>query len=104
MRGEEIAFGPGRADILEYIGATGSLRTAAERMGISYMRAWQLVKTTNQSFREPLVEMARGGKSGGGAKLTATGRVVLDSYRQMESQALSAIEKPWARMKRLLKI
>src|SRR5436190_23585764 len=77
MCGSEIALGPGRVDLLEFIRETGSLRAAAERMGISYMRAWQLVKYTNRCFNTPLVEVVRGGKTGGGAKLTKTGQSVV---------------------------
>src|SRR5262245_9762785 len=81
MVGSEIALGPGRVDLLELIQETGSLRAAAERMGVSYMRAWQLVKYTNRCFGEPLVKVMRGGKAGGGARLTESGRRTLTLYR-----------------------
>ena len=38
-------------------------------------------------FREPVVFSNKGGKTGGGAQLTATGRAVLDRYRRMETKA-----------------
>jgi molybdate transport system regulatory protein len=72
--GESIALGPGKVDLLELVFKTGSIREAADRMGMSYMRAWTLIKTMNACFREPLVEAVRGGSKHGGAKLTATGR------------------------------
>jgi len=102
MVGEEIALGPGRVDLLEFIQATGSLRAAAERMGVSYMRAWNLIKYTNRSFREPLVEVARGGKSGGGAKLTEAGKRAHALYRRMERQCCSAARSSWADLRKLL--
>src|SRR2546430_7301564 len=61
--GEGIALGPGKVDLLALIGETGSIREAAERMGMSYMRAWTLVKTMNACFREPLVVTLGAGKS-----------------------------------------
>ena len=61
--GEGIALGPGKMDLLTLIGETGSIREAAERMGMSYMRAWTLVKTMNACFREPLVVTLGAGKS-----------------------------------------
>jgi molybdenum-dependent DNA-binding transcriptional regulator ModE len=33
MAGTEIALGPGRVELLELVGQTGSLRTAAQQMG-----------------------------------------------------------------------
>ena len=103
MRGEEIALGPGRADLLELIASTGSLRSAAKRMGVSYMRAWQLIKYTNQCFRDPVVEAVRGGRTGGGARLTAVGLKAVALYRRMEKESERAARLPWAELKRLLK-
>lgn len=103
MRGAEIALGPGRADLLELIARTGSLRSAAKRMGISYMRAWQLIKYTNQCFREPIVEAVRGGKTGGGARLTADGLKAVALYRRMEKESERAAKVPWTHLKKLLR-
>jgi hypothetical protein len=61
-----IAMGPGKADLLQAIGETGSISAAARRMKMSYRRAWLLVDTMNQSFDEPLVETATGGNHGAG--------------------------------------
>ena len=102
MIGNEIALGPGRMDLLELIEETGSLKAAAKRMDVSYMRAWNLVKATNRSAREPLVEVARGGKTGGGAKLTAAGRKVYRLYRGMEKQVHRATHSNWIEMRKLL--
>ena len=102
MIGNEIALGPGRVDLLELIEETGSLRAAAKRMGVSYMRAWKLVKSTNHSSHEPLVEVARGGKRGGGAKLTSAGRKAYQLYRDMEKQVHQATRTSWTEMRKLL--
>ncbi|MFO1461463.1 MAG: LysR family transcriptional regulator [Verrucomicrobiota bacterium] len=82
----DVALGPGKADLLELIDVTGSISEAASRMGMSYMRAWTLVRTMNNSFREPLVTMVRGGRSKGGSQLSDTGREVLTLYRRLESE------------------
>jgi molybdate transport system regulatory protein len=103
MCGSEIALGPGRVDLLELIGETGSLRAAAERMGISYMRAWNLVRYTNRCFSEPMVEAVRGGKAGGGAELTDAGREVVALYRLMEKESQRAVKQSWVKLRKLLK-
>src|SRR3546814_20746579 len=65
------AIWPGKADRLQGIKETGSIAAAGRRMGMSYKRAWYLVETMNRCFRSPVVEAAKGGRSGGGAVLTA---------------------------------
>ncbi|KAA9010471.1 winged helix-turn-helix domain-containing protein [Histidinibacterium aquaticum] len=83
-------MGPGKADLLEGIGETGSIAAAGRRMGMSYKRAWQLAETMNSMFRSPLIESSRGGPGGGGARLTDVGRRVLDEYRALERAAGAA--------------
>jgi len=101
--GREIAFGPGKADLLQHVAETGSIGKAALRMNMSYMRAWSLVQTMNRCFKEPLVTAAHGGEGGGGgAALTETGRKVLALYRQMEHVSLRASASPWKKLRRLL--
>lgn len=53
---QNIAFGPGKADLLEAIERTGSISQAAKSMNMSYRRAWQLVDIMNQCFETALVE------------------------------------------------
>ena len=101
--GENIALGPGKVDLLALVARTGSIREAAERMHMSYMRAWTLIKTMNACFKEPLVEAVRGGRQGGGARLTASGRTALALYQSMEKSSLSAMEADWRSLKQLLR-
>ena len=84
-------IGPGRADLLDGIAATGSIAEAAKGMGMSYKRAWSLVQALNEGFGRPLVETSRGGAAQGGASLTADGQFVLDCYRAMEAATRAAI-------------
>ncbi|MBU6410961.1 MAG: LysR family transcriptional regulator [Verrucomicrobia bacterium] len=102
ISGRNIAFGPGKAALLDGVAQTGSIGRAAARMGMSYMRAWSLIQTMNQCFKEPLVLAAHGGHGGGGAELTATGRKVLDLYHRMERASARAAAGPWKRMRGLL--
>jgi molybdate transport system regulatory protein len=96
-------FGPGKAELLHYIVATGSIRTAAGEMRMSYHRTWSLVQEMNALFREPLVVVARGGGTGGGAALTPAGQTVLACYARMEAATLAATRADWAAFQRLLR-
>ena len=100
--GDDIALGPGKVDLLALIGDTGSIREAAERMGMSYMRAWTLVRTMNACFREPVVVASRGGRERGGAVLTETGRKALRLYQALEVQSLKACADSWRQLRGLL--
>lgn len=89
--GTDTAIGPGKADLLEAIRDTGSIAAGGRRMGMSYKRAWELVRQLNAAFREPLVVPAKGGAHGGGATLTPLGGNVLAAYRRMQAKAEEAI-------------
>ena len=103
LRGKDVILGPGKADILEAIAETGELRAAAAKLGMSYMRAWNLLQVMNAAFREPLVLTGRGGKRHGSATLTGTGKRVLLLYRRMEKASLGASGPAWSRLQRLLR-
>ena len=102
LRGKEIAFGPGKMELLELVAKTGSISEAAKRMEMSYMRAWSLIQTMNACFKEPVIEAVRGGHKRGGAELTATGQQVLRLYRQMEADGLKAVQTDWRALQKLL--
>jgi len=89
-RGDDIAVGPGKVDLLEAIEASGSISGAARSLGMSYRRAWLLVDTMNRCFRAPLVEAEAGGRRGGGARLTRLGAEVIERYRRIERDAARA--------------
>jgi molybdate transport system regulatory protein len=97
-----IAMGPGKADLLQAIGETGSISAAARRMKMSYRRAWLLVDTMNQCFDGPLVKTATGGNHGGGARITELGQDVLQRYREMDSKASAAVSREIIAFTRLM--
>ncbi len=89
-RGDEIAIGPGKADLLDTIAATGSISAAARKMHMSYRRAWLLVDTMNRNWRSPLVSTTVGGRTG--ASLTDLGIEILAAYRALETELSSLNE------------
>jgi molybdate transport system regulatory protein len=102
MFGSQIAIGPGKAELLDAIVATGSISESARRMGMSYRRAWLLVDTMNRCFREPVVASAAGGPGGGGARLTPFGRRVLARFRSMQAHVDRALDRDLAKFSDLL--
>ncbi len=97
----EIAFGPGKADLLDAIARHGSISAAGRALGLSYRRAWLMVDTMNRLFANPLVQTVRGGP--GGATLTAEGRTVLDVYRRLEQSVQAGTESSAADLLKRIK-
>lgn len=94
-----VAIGPGKVELLEAIGRTGSITAAAKSLHMSYRRAWILLDIVNRSLRAPAVDCARGGQDGGGSSLTEAGRQLITLYRRIEATAASACQRD---IKRLL--
>ena len=98
-----LILGPGKAELLERIAATGSISAAGRGMGMSYKRAWMLVEAMNAAFRAPVVASARGGAGGGGAQLTDTGQAVLAHFRAVEAATARAGASDIAALQALLR-
>ncbi len=97
------ALGPGKAQLLEAVARTGSLRQAAAELEMSYMKAWRLANAMNVNFRSPLLETSRGGNLRGGTQLTALGQKALAAYHRMTARATEAAQKEWKALAVLLK-
>jgi molybdate transport system regulatory protein len=81
---EHSSVGPGKICLLEAIRDTGSLSQGARKIGMSYRRAWLLVESLKQSFREPVTVASTGGKDGGGMLVTELGDALIKNYRELE--------------------
>jgi molybdate transport system regulatory protein len=102
--GDEIAMGPGKADLLEAIGREGSISGAGRALGMSYRRTWLLVDVMNRCWREPLVATMPGGAAKGGARLTPLGEEVLERYRALVEQASGVrCGKDWPALQGLIR-
>lgn len=88
--GDELAIGPGKADLLEAIQSEGSISAAGRRLGMSYRRTWLLVDAMNRCWSEPLVEATPGGGEHRGARVTPAGREVLAAFRALEAAVAEA--------------
>lgn len=87
LEGNEGTFlGYGRVVLLERIRQYSSLAQAARSMEMSYKHAWDLLASMNRQAGCKLVETSRGGKSGGGARLTVTGERAIAVFWQYHAQ------------------
>ena len=86
-------IGIGRVQLLQAIDETGSIRKAAQRLGMSYKRAWSLVEAMNRLGPVPMVIKEAGGRHGGGARLTDYGRHTMALYDRLEAAMRACAEQ-----------
>jgi molybdate transport system regulatory protein len=81
-------IGPGKIALLEAIRAEGSILAASKHFGMSYRRAWLLVREINKTLRKPVVATTR--NRDGGAELTPVGEQIVKVYRRIEGLAYTS--------------
>ncbi|MCG2586022.1 TOBE domain-containing protein [Massilia sp. TS11] len=83
--GSEKFGGKGRIDLLAKLAECGSITQAAKAVGISYKAAWDAIDAMNNLAGAPLVERAKGGRGGGGTRLTARGQQLVANFQTLEA-------------------
>jgi molybdate transport system regulatory protein len=73
-------------ELLLDIGLLGSLAASAEKMKISYRKAWELVRQSEKTLGFQLIEKHRGGRAGGNSVLTAEGVKLVEAYKDLRAE------------------
>ena len=76
----EKFFGEGPARLLHGVEELGSVRAAAQSMGMAYSKALKLIQNAEKALGFTLVSRTVGGKDGGGSALTPEGKEWLERY------------------------
>ncbi len=84
-------IGKKEAQILEGINTIGSFMGTAKSLGISYAYAWNTIDRISKVLGEQIIEARRGGESGGGARLTEAGLLLLKKYKSLEKQIVESL-------------
>jgi molybdate transport system regulatory protein len=84
-------FGPGTHELLRNVQDTGSLHQAAKLMGMSYTKAWGLLRKTEEHLGWALVERHIGGATGGGTSLTDRGLDLLERFDRFVAETDAAM-------------
>jgi molybdate transport system regulatory protein len=88
-------LGKGGAEILKEIDKENSISRASEKLGMSYRYVWNYLQKIRKATEEPIVETYKGGKSGGGgARLTALGKSLLEEYNRLEGYLNEILSDP----------
>lgn len=86
------AFGDGPQDILRRVQESGSLRKAAQEIGMSYSQAWELIRRLEGRLGFPLLERKVGGSSGGGSLLTPEAEQLMQRYQAFRTEAEAVLD------------
>ncbi len=82
---DRCSVGEGKIALLETIDLCGSISQAARDLGMSYRRAWLLLRSLNLSFDTAVVTTREGGSNGGGATVSKFGRELIQAFRDIEA-------------------
>lgn len=92
----KLLIGRDRIKVLEAVAEHKSISKAAKVVGFSYKAAWDAVSAINNLLPSPAFVTKAGGKSGGGAEVTAEGLKLIETFHRLEdrlSQLSSTIAK-----------
>ena len=85
-----------RVNLLEMIDQTGSISRAADKMNVTYHRAWEKLHEMEEGLGFKLVDAQVGGVHGGGAELTAQGRELIKKFRAFDQGLSDEVEQRFA--------
>ncbi len=83
---DNFNIGPGKITLMESIISCGSISSAAKKMGMSYRKAWNLVKEINDASKKNIIITHTGGKGAGGAKISSDGISFIKAFRNIEKK------------------
>jgi molybdate transport repressor ModE-like protein len=86
------AFGDGPARLLSGVEQWGSLRKAAQELGMSYNKAWRILHAAEERLGFALLDRSVGGSLGGGSNLTPEARDLVTRYQAVAREAAEVLE------------
>lgn len=87
---ERHVFCSGMSQILEAVQASGSIKQAAARVGLSYRHVWSRIKQVEESLGLQLIDAQVGGKDVRRSTLTSAGKSLLEGYLRLRQRILEA--------------
>ncbi len=90
--------------LLEQLRTEASLRSAASKMGISYSKAFAMVKNLEEYLGVAVIERKRGGAKREGSTLTPFGEEFLTLYDQFQIEAKERLTEPFDQFSKELEL
>jgi molybdate transport system regulatory protein len=79
--------------LLLLIEKENSLMRASEEFGVSYRKAWGLIKEAEMELKICLVKRQRGGDKGGRSELSSDGKILIEAYNELKEEITNSIHK-----------
>lgn len=92
----QYVFGFGMSKILKAVDETGSIKTAADRLGKSYRHIWGRIKEAEAAVGEPLVNTRVGGAGAGRSSLTDLAMDLVADYDALRARMLEVVQSEFA--------
>jgi len=86
-------FGDGPYELLKRVEHSHSLHQASLQMGMSYSKAWRLIRMMEKRLGFALLQTKVGGESGGGSMITSSARQLMQHYGLFQKDVTKALEK-----------
>ncbi len=83
---ENLIFGGGKTEILEYIDKTGSISEAAKEVGMNYKKAWSHIKILEKYVEDDLVFTFKGRGENSGTTLTPKAKEIMEKYNILQKE------------------
>ena len=95
LSGKRTFFDRESVALLKQIDLCGNVREACEKNGISYSKAWGVIRSAEEGLGGKIVDRRAGGKDGGGASITERGQKLCELYEQYEESLRSYAESQY---------
>lgn len=82
---DNLIFGGGKTQILEFIDETGSISEASKKVGMNYKKAWSHIKILQEYIEDELVIVNKG-RNSGGTTLTPKAKEIIANYKQLQNE------------------
>ena len=90
---EKGFYGPGAHHLLQLTEELGSLSNACQYMGMSYTKGRKIISTMEEQMGTPILETQKGGKTGGGSRLTEAAKQMMVRYSAFQEEADAALQE-----------
>jgi molybdate transport system regulatory protein len=93
----EKFMGIGVLWLLQKVAEEKSLRKGAAKLGISYSKAFLMVRALEKELGVPVLDRKKGGAEHSGATLTSFGEEFIRLYDTFQTEAKKVVEEPYKR-------
>ena len=92
-REDELFLGNTQIRLLKQVVKDGSINSAAKNLKMSYQHAWHILDRLNLLSPVPIVIRQKGGKDGGGCRISPYGMKLIRTYEKKVADIIRFLEQ-----------